>query len=724
MMSAAFIHKSQSKQGPDRRRNAERRIRSFRFIRQEISLSYWLPVLIAVVAFFAYPIRLYLALNINNLYAEKGKNYDAMIRSLRLQVLESSLGTGDLITIFAVGVASLLCACTMFYYLDSREKTDFYHSLALTRAELYRAKFAAGWIAAAVPYLVNVLGGYFLFGGIYGLLTRETLRTVASAVLFFLLAFSAIYAVCILAMILTGRLLTGILTGVFFLGYGPACFLLMRSLILDNFVTYSSYTDKGSNVIWLLSPFSLMLLNREKQQSSLLGTSFPVMAYHQILPALFLAAYFILSVFLGMFLYKRRRSEAAESSLCYHGFGACVKLLVSIPGGIAFGELFSRSADAGSVSWAVFSVIGVFLINGIIEFIYSRDLKSVPRHWVSLAAEFAGTALLLTLMIVNPFGYDSWLPETDQIRSMSMIPSGGGISILGEYSYGDMSRNAIPMLKDTETGDFAAIYGLAEEGVKNAASAEDSGYDPNVCVMFRMKNGRVVYRQYQVSDEQLQKTENELSAASSWRKKIYPTNFVDPSAIESVEICPWEIEKGPGTAPDLNEDEIRGLIQALREDSNETDLEAIQEENPAGTILFTPKNWSEGISEENNRVDVYSLYIYPEYRRTLEFLKNYGIDLQGNTSGPEETEKNGSSGILSVSVQNQDSSYLISDAGEISEFLRHITQIRYDYTNDGENSDWWYLSVSYEGTQNDRSEYFIPDDEAVKILEKNIANKD
>ena len=714
MMFEAFIHKQKSMQASAGRRNPDRKISLVRFIRQEISLSYWLPVLISVIAFFEYPMRLYLVLNINNLYAEKGKNYAEMIHSLRIKALESSLGTSDIPTILSVGVAALLCACTMFYYLDSRERTDFYHSLALTRNELYCVKFAAGWLAAAVPYLVNVFGGYFLFGGVYGLLTRDTLRTVAGSALFFLLAFSAIYGVCILAMILTGRLLTGLLTGIFFLGYGPTCFYLISSLILDKFVTYSSYTDRGGNVIWLLSPFSLMWL-RGDRLSSLFGTLLPDRIQSLLLPGLFLAGYFVFSFMFGLFLYRRRRSEAAENSLCYHGFGACVKLLVSVPGGIAFGALLSRSTDSSSVSWVVFSVIGVFLINGIIEFIYSRDLKSIPRHWASLAAEYAGTALLLTLMIVNPFGYDRWLPETDQILSMSMIPNGEGIRILGEYSYLDMRQNAIPMLKKTETEDFMSIYKLAEEGVKNAKQADEAAYNPNICVMFHMKNGVVAYRQYQVSDETLQKAENVLSMDSSWRKNSYPANYMDPSAIESVEICPWEIAKGPGTTPDLSEEEINDLIQALRDDSNAVDLTTIQKQVPVGTILFTPKDWSEGISMDGRQMDVYEVYLYPEYGRTLEFLNNHGINLLKVSSGDEEGI---SSDILSVYIQSGENSYLLTDPDEISDFLQHVTQIRGYYT-DAEDDSWWYMSAAYQSDQYERTVYFTPDDEALKILEGN-----
>ena len=714
MMFEAFIHKQKSMQASAGRRNPDRKISLVRFIRQEISLSYWLPVLISVIAFFEYPMRLYLVLNINNLYAEKGKNYAEMIHSLRIKALESSLGTSDIPTILSVGVAALLCACTMLYYLDSRERTDFYHSLALTRNELYCVKFAAGWLAAAVPYLVNVFGGYFLFGGVYGLLTRDTLRTVAGSALFFLLAFSAIYGVCILAMILTGRLLTGLLTGIFFLGYGPTCFYLISSLILDKFVTYSSYTDRGGNVIWLLSPFSLMWL-RGDRLSSLFGTLLPDRIQSLLLPGLFLAGYFVFSFMFGLFLYRRRRSEAAENSLCYHGFGACVKLLVSVPGGIAFGALLSRSTDSSSVSWVVFSVIGVFLINGIIEFIYSRDLKSIPRHWASLAAEYAGTALLLTLMIVNPFGYDRWLPETDQILSMSMIPNGEGIRILGEYSYLDMRQNAIPMLKKTETEDFMSIYKLAEEGVKNAKQADEAAYNPNICVMFHMKNGVVAYRQYQVSDETLQKAENVLSMDSSWRKNSYPANYMDPSAIESVEICPWEIAKGTGTTPDLSEEEINDLIQALRDDSNAADLTTIQKQVPVGTILFTPKDWSEGISMDGRQMDVYEVYLYPEYGRTLEFLNNHGINLLKVSSGDEEGI---SSDILSVYIQSGENSYLLTDPDEISDFLQHVTQIRGYYT-DAEDDSWWYMSAAYQSDQYERTVYFTPDDEALKILEGN-----
>ena len=69
-------------------------------------------------------------------------------------------------------------------------------------------------------------------------------------------------------------------------------------------------------------------------------------------------------------------------------------------------------------------------------------------------------------------------------------------------------------------------------------------------------------------------------------------------------------------------------------------------------------------------------------------------------------------------IQSGENSYLLTDPDEISDFLQHVTQIRGYYT-DAEDDSWWYMSAAYQSDQYERTVYFTPDDEALKILEGN-----
>ena len=697
------------------------RISGHRFLLREISISYWLPVLILVVAFLLYPVRLFLSMNAVNFYVEEGQNYARTLHALRMETLLSALGSRDVLTIVSVPIGAILCACTVFYYLDSRERTDFYHTLAFTRSRLYRLQFAAGWACAAVPWLINVWAAYFAVGGSYGLLTAAGLRTVCKAVLLFLLAFTAIYGVCVLAMILTGRLLTGILVSLFFLGYGPVCFEVIRSLILERFETYSFLTDFGGWIGWMLSPLTVMLLP-QNWFHSFAGMPVPGFARSSFLAIPVLIAYSMLAYLAGMLLYKRRPSEAAECALTNQTFGLVIKIMVSIPAGVALGYVFSRYTDVRNVSWMIFSLIGAFLVNAVIEFIYSRDLRNAVCHWISLVVAMAGTAAFIGVLIWNPFGYDTWLPRQEQIKSMAMLTNGSGIDAVGEYSYETDRISSV--LKNSETRNFQPIYALAEAGIRQLSDKDAESFEPNVSVMFRMKDGSVRYRQYGLPGKTIQKAVKDLSKDAVWRKQVYPANYLNASAVQEVKIVPWNVEDGPGTTPELSGKEIHELIGCLSWDMDAMEVSAMQKETPLGYLSFTPDDWNKGVTDQDSQISIQSLYIYPEYTKTLDFLRDHDIVLDEEkpsvpTSQGETSGTGGGTGrkkILSIQIDDEEGTYVVSDSEKIAEILKGVHQLRGSQIY--EENTYCYLQITYAGTQDTRDENIRLDKDTKNILKK------
>jgi len=693
---------------------------------QEIGISCWLPVLICVAGFLLYPVRLLLRMNAVNFYVDEGKNYAETLHTLRTHTLLSDLGSRDPVTALAILIAAILCACTMFYYLDSREQTDFYHSLAFTRSELYRVQFTAGWFSAVVPYLINVMLAYFLAGGIFGLLSLTGFVAVLRAVLFFLLAFSAVYGVCVLAMLLAGRLLLGILISFFFLGYGPVCYFVIRTLIIENLQTYCSYADVSDWIGWLLSPYSVLLLHQGQGSASMNAMITDGGVRNGMIVA-FLAGYLLLSWFLSDRLYRVRPSETAGNALISPKFGSAVKVMISIPAGVFLGALFSYSTDVPKKSWVVFSLIMVFLINGVIEFIYSRDLRSILAHWISLIAELAGAVLFIVLLLLHPNTYDTWLPSVDQVSSMAVI-SNSGMQDIGDYSYNlNAGVNTLALFDEVETKNADPVYALARAGIAQLTeqgSTSDTyaqeGY-VSVCIRFRLTNGTVRYRQYVVSDQEYQKAEMALSEDAAWRKAVYPANHIDPSEIETVTAAPWSVAGGTGTDLDLSGGEIRELIQDLAADTNEMTIASMQGETPLGILELTPTDWNNGIAEETSDLDISTLYIYPGAQRTLAFLQKQGISLTTQDSSSIVSADTDTSGIISLNVSTASDSYVITDAEDISKFLQHCAQSR--QADIMQDTSWYYLEVTYKDTADTRYAYIIPDKTALAILNKYMVSE-
>ncbi|MGN0363164.1 MAG: DUF6449 domain-containing protein [Bilifractor sp.] len=692
---------------------------------EEIGISCWLPVLISVAGFLIYPVRLLVALNAVNFYVDEGQNYVETLHKLRVQTLASDLGSRDPFTSLALLIAAMLCAFTMFYYLDSREQTDFYHSLAFTRSQMYRMQFIAGWLSAAVPYVVNVLLAYFLAGGIHGLVSLSGLAAVLRSMLFFLLAFSAVYGVCVLAMILAGRLLIGILLSFFFLGYGPVCYFVTRGLITEHLQTYCSYADVSDWIGGLLSPFSVLLLH-QGQSSASMNAVIASPAMRTCLLVAFLAGYLLLTWFLSERVYRRRPSETAGNAWISLKLGSVVKVMISIPAGVFLGALLSTSTDAQKISWIVFSLIIVILTNGVIEFIYNRDLRSITAHWISLVIEIGGAMALIGLLMVNPTSYDTWLPDADQVSSMAVI-SNTGIQDIGDYSYNlDGSENTLSLFDATETENIAPAYALARAGVAQLSENTDTSATyaqdglVSVSIRFRLKSGSVKYRQYVVSNQALQEAENALSEDAAWREKVYPANYIDPSEIETVTAAPWSVAAGAGTDLELSGKEIRELVQDLAADTNGMTVDTMQSENPIGVLEFTPVSWDRGITSEKDGLDITSLYIYPEMQTTLAFLQKHGITLKEQDDSGAASATEVISDIVSLNVSTVNDSAIISDTGDITDFLQHCEQLK--QADILQNDSWYYLEVAYKGTADTRYTYIRPDKAALEILDRYLVS--
>ena len=167
-------------------------------------------------------------------------------RQAKEQVLLDVLGYGNSMVYFGCIVAAVISAVTGFAYLQSRRQVDFYHSLPLRRERLFLIRYLGGFLMTAVPYLLCAAAALLGVGGAHGALCRETAAAAAGAAGFYILLFLLFYTLAVLAVLLTGRILTGLLLTGFFYLYGALCTWLIQREMSFYFSTYY-YTAESGN---------------------------------------------------------------------------------------------------------------------------------------------------------------------------------------------------------------------------------------------------------------------------------------------------------------------------------------------------------------------------------------------------------------------------------------------------------------------------------------------
>ena len=180
-----------------------------KFIKEDIRHRGWLAVLSAVLLLLCVTVSTILFVEAsfsNNTQAGPEEQFD-LLRNVFPALLNGSYNLFLTVLLLLLGA---LCAVTGFAYLHSRERTDFYHSLPLSRKQLFFLSYLSGLLIFLVPYLA-ACAFTILAGSGYGFLTISVLGRCGISMLGGTLAFLLVYHITILAMMLTGKVVTGIL---------------------------------------------------------------------------------------------------------------------------------------------------------------------------------------------------------------------------------------------------------------------------------------------------------------------------------------------------------------------------------------------------------------------------------------------------------------------------------------------------------------------------------
>lgn len=624
----------------------------FKMVRQDFRKRVWCPILIFITYFLGLEVRLLMTMDKYLKAAGRhshGEYYYDGFRDAATFVRESFFGRGAAEISVVTCAVALLCGISGFAYLHSRTQLDTYHSLPVSRTQLFWSRYVSGILQFFFPFVIHTLICAGIAAG-RGAFSMGTVPALTSYIGLELVIFVTAYAVAVLAVVLTGNIIVSILGTIILFAYSTIIDLL-TSLLFDRFfetyITYGNRIDLGlSEKIWCFSPMSMLLRLFSRPDNLTMEAAKKFYKYDTSYVWVMIAAAVIYSL-AAYILYRKRASEAAGGSIAFRAAEPVIKTLIVIPFSffvaVFFGEI---SPDAASDSWFLFGLIfGFALLCILLEIIFRLDIRGALMHKKQFLFNAACTALLFVVLRYDMTGYDTYVPADAQLQSCAvsihqLMPltqdaqvSEFGFHHLGaaEYCMANMELQGNPSVmelarkaaKEQLTCRYFDYYEGIEESPEYIETVSRQEHYRPIAFGYKLLNGKVIYREYNIDIANEDTLRLLADIFADYDYKLGSTPLFNDSwniAFDAVR-CESNFKRADIK---LTADMQARLIGTYQKEYTGLALDTVMNVIPAGAIDFATK------SRGGNGYTSYSgkMLVYPQFVETIALLREYGFDME------------------------------------------------------------------------------------------------
>lgn len=507
------------------------KISSSKLFGRELRQLTWLAAVQAVVYLMIMPFRVLIAMS-----SMSSGNPAA---TDKLDTLCLQIGFDHLENVMVVLIAGIICGLCVFSYVHASVKVDLYHSLSLKREQLFLIKYTAGFVTFAVPYaMASALG--VLAGALYGAFRWRLILEMAVCTLQHLLFFLCSYSGTILAVMMTGKVVTSVCAIAVLFGYLPTCWVIFQAYV-SNFLSTSMelqalFNTSTGSILRYTSPWAFCIFWEREGMSGNIPYGLTG-RWPSLTELCELAAIFVLFTLAALALYRRRRSEISGAALAFHRLEGVIKILLAV---LAAQVAALIASELGSVLWEI-SFILLFAALGcmVMEFIYRWDIHLVLRHKGHIVISAVLAALIFFPIRYDVFGYNTYLPAKEDIAEMAVESSERMLTYPETVQQKKSAKNKTTsqkVLDYLECDQIDTLYAVAESGIKYAKKSIENDYSFEestvpVKLKYHLKNGKEVYRYYEVGEQTYVDAMEKLLRDQQYREKYYPILGMDTKEI-------------------------------------------------------------------------------------------------------------------------------------------------------------------------------------------------
>ena len=616
----------------------------FKLIIQDLKKRIWCPLIIFISYFLAFEVMLLMQLD--NIKQFPGRyDYDA-----RTYVSEYFFGTNAQIYMIIVCITALVCAVSGFAYLHSKTQLDTYHSLPVSRTQLFLSKYISGILQFLIPFVIHVVICLAMAAG-KDAWNDRTFTSAMSLIGIELVIFLLSYSTSIVAVFLTGNIIISILGSVVLFSYSTivACFLQwMFERFLHSFVSIgSSINNLLFEGVWSFSPLSMIikLFTNSAPDSieRILANDFKYNVSYIPVMVFGAAVYSVLA----FILYQKRASEAAGKTIAFSWAEPVIKTMCVIPAAFYSGMFFTEIAPSDdSRKWFVFGMIfGYVILALVLEIIFRMDIKGVFQHKKQFLFNAACTLLIFVIFRYDVLGYNTYVPADQQLQSCAvsiadLMPVSQEYRLPnGSYYYVD---NISYRMEHMEIQGNPSVMELARKAAKENFDGENYYYDDDdsatekyrrIIFGYKLLNGKTIYREYWVNilDEETKKLLADVFEDYDYKLGSTPTLNESWNINYDVVYCENSFKSG---SIELTPQLQAKLLETYQSEYTKLSLDTVMDTYPLGDFRLAQK-------EENYRyfsADGQGLLIYPQFTATIALLAENGFDFN-ETVTAEDVDK-------------------------------------------------------------------------------------
>ncbi len=410
---------------------------------------------------------------------------------------------------------ALLCAQLLFGDLYNSRLCNALHALPLRREGWFFTHVVSGLCFSVIPNAVVAL--------LLALFMEEFWFVSCIWLLAVTLQFIAFFGVAVFSALCTGNrfAMTGIYGGL------NAASMIALWLVMALYEPHMFGVTVDMEAFLKLCPVAYLCGQEEMlvwQRDKILGTEFLGLGDGWVYMAVFAAVGLVLLV-LALLLYRRRKLEYAGEFLAVKALEPVFDVVYTLCVGAAF-ALFGELMGYGIMPCMVVG-LAVGALTG--KMLLSRTVKVF--RWKRLAFFAAMTVAVLAsigLVKLDPFGATRWLPEAEEVKSVTVSSRQEAIYAGGGYFTGTTAEDIEKILK---------VHEIILE--KRKAPDEGKNIQRSVYFSYTLKSGRKVLRSYTVylPEEAME----QLRFLYSDPRSILP--FESDSALLRVRIDSIDLEK-------------------------------------------------------------------------------------------------------------------------------------------------------------------------------------
>lgn len=606
----------------------------------------WTFVLCAAVMLLLGPV--FLSVNLTGLYnggafgSQTSEEMDLMMRT----AFVSHIGFSQ-IWVFPALFFAVLFAVQGFCWLYSRQKMDLYMSVPVSSVKRYVMIWGNGIVCYAGLSFTGLLLCWAT-GAVFGVMSCYAAAQSMASWAFQMLAFLAMYHVSLVAVMLTGNVLTALLGCAVLFSYEPAMRILYNHLKTMFYYSYcSADAERMMRLPWL-SPFAgtLDLFERVCYRDGYLvgvpGTGGLTWQFGIQTGLLVICA-----ASAGIFtywLYRKRKTESYHRSVAFSPLAAVLELALLVPFGMAAGMAVAKMSGDSGIFLFGGCLLGTVCGHAMIRLVYKRELKEVLGGKAVFAVSLTAAACFLGLFRFDWTGYDSYIPASREVRAVS-VSLESDYSAFGNYEEPlwesgsvDMEEELLEKMASENTETIESVLWLAkkwrdkgmpgtvrdfEAGADTGYISEGEGKNENLrrwVVCYTMQGGRKVYRRFFADMEADQDKIDIIMKDPSYQRVRY--QIFSPMFEER--LGEMKISFADGRTETLYTAEKGELLEALRTDFRQYGYSLISDSIPEGKICFELKNKEGG--QDSTRIWEYPLY--KSFEKTGEVLARNGIEVR------------------------------------------------------------------------------------------------